>query len=378
MSTYISKSSAFTSVICHSDSCQIVVEDGLRSILFPQLVHCADSIPRIVLKTSIQNRKVDDKATKQTTKMAFCVLNAAAKRTPTTVYVVGRGLLQNVTAPYRLHQQPARAAGKWFPDEQFIEQFKGPVMYPDHVTARWKLPPWNSKIAPVEKQVRNLKINFGPQHPAAHGVLRLVLELDGETVMRADPHIGLLHRGTEKLIEYKTYVQALPYFDRLDYVSMMCNEQCYSLAVEKLLNIEIPPRAKYIRVLFAEITRILNHIMAIGTHALDVGALTPFFWLFEELSSKTHQRGSHTFLFLHDATSMERHFYLLNLTGYCQPDKTVYIRDHDYNQTHTVAHPLHEKHSHRMAVSPLSLSLQGSSFEIAAKNNDAYGCQSER
>uniref|UniRef100_A0A8W7PHJ6 Complex I-49kD n=1 Tax=Anopheles coluzzii TaxID=1518534 RepID=A0A8W7PHJ6_ANOCL len=214
--------------------------------------------------------------------MAFCVLNAAAKRTPSTVYVVGRGLLQNVTAPYRLHQQPARAAGKWFPDEQFIEQFKGPVMYPDHVTARWKLPPWNSKIAPVEKQVRNLKINFGPQHPAAHGVLRLVLELDGETVMRADPHIGLLHRGTEKLIEYKTYVQALPYFDRLDYVSMMCNEQCYSLAVEKLLNIEIPPRAKYIRVLFAEITRILNHIMAIGTHALDVGALTPFFWLFEE------------------------------------------------------------------------------------------------
>lgn len=104
------------------------------------------------------------------------------------------------------------------------------------------------KIAPfVEKNVRNLSINFGPQHPAAHGVLRMVLELDGETVMRADPHIGLLHRGTEKLIEYKTYTQALPYFDRLDYVSMMCNEQCYSLAVEKLLNIDIPIRAKYIR-----------------------------------------------------------------------------------------------------------------------------------
>jgi len=100
--------------------------------------------------------------------------------------------------------------------------------------------------------------------------------------MRADPHIGLLHRGTEKLIEYKTYTQALPYFDRLDYVSMMCNEQCYSLAVEKLLNIDVPIRAKYIRTLFAELTRILNHIMAVGTHALDVGALTPFFWLFEE------------------------------------------------------------------------------------------------
>merc|ERR1719285_1671934 len=130
--------------------------------------------------------------------------------------------------------------------------------------------------------VNNVAINFGPQHPAAHGVLRLVLELDGEVVRRSDPHIGLLHRGTEKLIEYKTYTQALPYFDRLDYVSMMCNEQCYSLAIEKLLNIDVPLRAKYIRVLFGEITRILNHIMGICTHALDVGALTPFFWLFEE------------------------------------------------------------------------------------------------
>jgi len=127
-----------------------------------------------------------------------------------------------------------------------------------------------------------MMLNFGPQHPAAHGVLRLILELEGEIVLRSDPHIGLLHRGTEKLIEYKTYTQALPYFDRLDYVSMMCNEQCYSLAVEKLLNIDIPLRAKYIRTLFAELTRILNHIMAVGTHALDVGAMTPFFWLFEE------------------------------------------------------------------------------------------------
>eukprot|EP01137_Pigoraptor_chileana_P034029 Opistho-2@25944 len=133
-----------------------------------------------------------------------------------------------------------------------------------------------------EKHISNFTVNFGPQHPAAHGVLRLVLELKGEVVKRADPHVGLLHRGTEKLIEYKTYSQALPYFDRLDYVSMMVNEQAYSLAVEKLLNIKVPLRGQYIRVLFAEITRILNHIMAVTTHALDVGALTPFLWLFEE------------------------------------------------------------------------------------------------
>ncbi|KAJ8958437.1 hypothetical protein NQ318_002223 [Aromia moschata] len=171
---------------------------------------------------------------------------------------------------------------KWYPDSEWMSQFDGPVMYPDETTKNWALQPWNAKKAPVEKTVKNLTLNFGPQHPAAHGVLRLVLELDGEVVKRSDPHIGLLHRGTEKLIEYKTYTQALPYFDRLDYVSMMCNEQCFSLAIEKLLNIDIPLRAKYIRVLFAELTRILNHIMGIGTHALDVGALTPFFWLFEE------------------------------------------------------------------------------------------------
>jgi len=119
-------------------------------------------------------------------------------------------------------------------------------------------------------------MNFGPQHPAAHGVLRLLLELDGEVIKRADPHIGLLHRGTEKLIEYKTYMQALPYFDRLDYVSMMSQEYCFSLCVEQILNCNVPLRAQYIRVLFAEITRLLNHILAITTHALDVGALTPF------------------------------------------------------------------------------------------------------
>ncbi|ORZ17382.1 nife hydrogenase-like protein [Absidia repens] len=133
-----------------------------------------------------------------------------------------------------------------------------------------------------ETKLRNFTVNFGPQHPAAHGVLRLILELNGEEIVRADPHIGLLHRGTEKLIEYKTYLQALPYFDRLDYVSMMTNEQAYSLAVEKLLNVEIPERAKYIRTLFGEITRILNHIMSVTSHAMDVGALTPFLWMFEE------------------------------------------------------------------------------------------------
>jgi NADH dehydrogenase (ubiquinone) Fe-S protein 2 len=131
-------------------------------------------------------------------------------------------------------------------------------------------------------EFKNFTMNFGPQHPAAHGVLRLVLELKGEVIERADPHIGLLHRGTEKLIEYKTYLQALPYFDRLDYVSMMAQEHCYSLAVEKLLDCMIPLRAQYIRVLFSEITRILNHLLALTTHALDVGALTPFLWGFEE------------------------------------------------------------------------------------------------
>jgi NADH dehydrogenase (ubiquinone) Fe-S protein 2 len=135
---------------------------------------------------------------------------------------------------------------------------------------------------PEERKIRHYTVNFGPQHPAAHGVLRLILELNGEEIVRADPHVGLLHRGTEKLIEYKTYLQALPYFDRLDYVSMMTNEQCFSLAVEKLLNIEIPERAKWIRTMFGEITRILNHLMSVLSHAMDVGALTPFLWGFEE------------------------------------------------------------------------------------------------
>ena len=131
-------------------------------------------------------------------------------------------------------------------------------------------------------KTENYTLNFGPQHPAAHGVLRLILELDGEIVERADPHIGLLHRGTEKLIENKTYIQALPYFDRLDYVSPMCQEHAFALAVEKLLEIKVPRRGQLIRVMFSEITRILNHILNITTFALDVGAMTPFLWLFEE------------------------------------------------------------------------------------------------
>jgi len=126
-------------------------------------------------------------------------------------------------------------------------------------------------------KIKNLTLNFGPQHPAAHGVLRLVVHLDGEIVSSVDPHIGLLHRVTEKLIESKTYTQGLPYVDRLDYVSMMVQEHCYSLAVERLLGINIPIRAKIIRILFSEITRILNHLLALTTHALDVGAMTPFF-----------------------------------------------------------------------------------------------------
>jgi len=131
-------------------------------------------------------------------------------------------------------------------------------------------------------RIDNYMINFGPQHPAAHGVLRLVMELDGEVIERCDPHVGLLHRGTEKLCEYKTYLQALPYMDRLDYVSPMCMEHSYVLAIEKLSGIEVPIRAQYIRVLFAEITRILNHIMNVCSHANDVGAMTPLLWLFEE------------------------------------------------------------------------------------------------
>jgi NADH-quinone oxidoreductase subunit D len=146
----------------------------------------------------------------------------------------------------------------------------------------------------AETQIKPLTINFGPQHPAAHGVLRMVMEMDGEVVRRIDPHVGLLHRGTEKLIEYKTYLQAIPYFDRLDYVSPMAQEHAFVLAIEKLLGIEVPARGQYIRVMFDEITRILNHLLNIPAYAMDVGAVTPFLWAFEqrELLMEFYERAS--------------------------------------------------------------------------------------
>ena len=153
-----------------------------------------------------------------------------------------------------------------------------------HPTTPGEDKPRTSKVIEVD----NHTINFGPQHPAAHGVLRLILEMDGEVVERADPHIGLLHRGTEKLIEHKTYLQALPYFDRLDYVSPMCMEHTWALAQEKLLSIEAPVRARWIRTMFAEITRVLNHLLNVTTYALDVGAITPSLWGFEEREKLLH------------------------------------------------------------------------------------------
>lgn len=140
----------------------------------------------------------------------------------------------------------------------------------------------NNTFSSNYKKLKIFTLNFGPQHPAAHGVLRLVLQLVGERIVHADAHIGLLHRGSEKLIEHRTYIQALPYFDRFDYVSMMAHEHVYSLAVEKLLKITVPLRARYIRIVFLELTRLLNHLLAVTTHALDVGAMTPFLWAFEE------------------------------------------------------------------------------------------------
>ncbi len=136
--------------------------------------------------------------------------------------------------------------------------------------------------ASIMADIKNYTLNFGPQHPAAHGVLRLVLELDGEVIQRADPHIGLLHRATEKLAETRTFLQSVPYMDRLDYVSMMCNEHAYVMAIEKLLGVEVPLRAQYIRVMFDEITRLLNHLLWLGAHGLDVGAMAVFLYCFRE------------------------------------------------------------------------------------------------
>jgi len=171
---------------------------------------------------------------------------------------------------------------KWTPDAEYWNGFYHDFVH-DNQLEDGKLQIEDRRnVGDLVNNLEVMTINFGPQHPAAHGVLRLILECAGELIVRADPHIGLLHRATEKLMEYKTYMQGLPYFDRLDYVSMMINEQAYSLAIEKMMNITAPPRAQFIRVLFAEITRIQNHIMGLTTHALDVGAMTPFFWLMEE------------------------------------------------------------------------------------------------
>ncbi|CAG0883214.1 unnamed protein product [Cyprideis torosa] len=175
-------------------------------------------------------------------------------------------------ADYMIRRFPMHQNVYYFPDAPEVYRAQGTdVNWKDIVNTKLDM-----------KFFKNLTINFGPAHPAAHGVLRMIVELDGETVMSADPHIGLLHRGTEKLMEYKTYLQALPYMDRLDYVSAMVNEQVYSLAVENLLNIEIPLRAKYIRTMFAELTRCLNHCMSVGAQILDMGGLTPMFWFLEE------------------------------------------------------------------------------------------------
>lgn len=164
-----------------------------------------------------------------------------------------------------------------------MKQFSGTVMFPE---SSYKFQKPNFKgpnFIPEEKEKFSTTfVNFGPAHPAAHGVLRMIVELDNETVINAMPHIGLLHRGTEKLIEHKTYVQALPYFDRLDYVSCMSNELAYAMAVERLLNIVVPKRAQYIRTIFSEIMRLTNHTMGLGAAILDCGGITPFFWLFEE------------------------------------------------------------------------------------------------
>lgn len=182
----------------------------------------------------------------------------------------------------QLTNSAATRAHKWFPDVDYLKQHSGSVYYPTPETEKYYKVIYNSKIRPVERKIQNMWINFGPQHPAAHGVLRLILELDGETVVRADTHIGFLHRATEKLMEYKHYNQNLPYMDRLDYVSTLANEQGFALAVETLLNIQVPPRAKAIRVLASELTRIANHLLNVSGTVLDAGGITPFFWMCEE------------------------------------------------------------------------------------------------
>ncbi|CAG4944322.1 unnamed protein product [Colias eurytheme] len=171
---------------------------------------------------------------------------------------------------------------RWNPDPEFMKQFEGVAIYPTPEMEKYGKVIWNATVRPIERKLKNMVINFGPQHPAAHGVLRLILELDGELVLRADPHIGFLHRATEKLMESKHYTQSIPFMDRLDYVSTMSNEIAFVLAVENLLNIEAPPRAQAIRVLMSELSRIANHLLNISGTVLDAGGITPFFWMCEE------------------------------------------------------------------------------------------------
>lgn len=200
--------------------------------------------------------------------------------------LVPRSRLIATTVPRRAAEPNSYQATRLIPTDPSFQHFANKDNAPDMPSGL------ESEDEGVGRKIRHYTVNFGPQHPAAHGVLRLILEINGEEIVRADPHVGLLHRGTEKLIEYKSYMQALPYFDRLDYVSMMTNEQCFSLGVEKLLNIELPDRAKFIRTLFGEITRILNHLMSVLSHAMDVGALTPFLWGFEEREKLMVRLGS--------------------------------------------------------------------------------------
>lgn len=192
-------------------------------------------------------------------------LNLNRLTRPCALRPLSRFLSTSTTPQHFIHQTVARSAG-----EVSVDQLT------PYELSRMR------KDAENQLSLKTLNLNFGPQHPAAHGVMRLVLQLDGEVTTSVDPHIGLLHRGTEKLIEYKTYMQALPYFDRLDYWAPMAQEQCFSLAVEKLLKIQVPERAKYIRTMYAELTRIQSHLVFLGAHGLDIGALTPFLWVFEE------------------------------------------------------------------------------------------------
>ncbi|XP_047987948.1 NADH-ubiquinone oxidoreductase 49 kDa subunit [Leguminivora glycinivorella] len=171
---------------------------------------------------------------------------------------------------------------KWFPDAEYVKQYSGPAIWSTPEMEKYYTPIYHGRLPPVERKLKNMWINFGPQHPAAHGVLRLILELDGETVVRADPHVGFLHRATEKLMENKHYNQSLPFMDRLDYVSALANEQTFALAVETLANIEAPPRAKAIRVLCTELSRVANHLLNVAGTVLDAGGITPFFWTCEE------------------------------------------------------------------------------------------------